>query len=183
MKRTLFAIAFILTTICINAQGIYTKVTKYDKFDDVVWTKQIKTLITKTDSTIVIETKGSKPEVYLYMELPIFADHTGSRDSVVNLTADVWGYQSDYWAIPQKLREEAIEQAVKEMENQPDSLVSEDKLKISAAMKMLGRISEMPFITFRYISKYSWKTNFAYKTDIAWIKYPDGSRLIYTKDY
>ena len=61
MKKLIFSICFVLTSIVVNAQGIYTKVTKYDKFDDVEWEKTIKTLITKTDTTFVIETKGSKP--------------------------------------------------------------------------------------------------------------------------
>lgn len=52
-----------------SAQGIYTSVHKYDKFDDVVWEKEIKTLVTKTDSTIIIETKGTKPVEYYILEV------------------------------------------------------------------------------------------------------------------
>ena len=37
-----------------------SSIEKYDKFDDVVWTKKIKTIISKSYSTIVVETKGQK---------------------------------------------------------------------------------------------------------------------------
>lgn len=46
MKKIITLLFVMMCTLCVSGQGIYTKVTKYDKFDDVVWTRQVKTLIT-----------------------------------------------------------------------------------------------------------------------------------------
>lgn len=62
MKRLKFAftLLFILVAVSVNAQQtrLYTHVMKLDKFNDIVWKKKIKTLVTKTDSTFIVETKG-----------------------------------------------------------------------------------------------------------------------------
>lgn len=58
MKKLIAVTIVLMCALTASAQGIYTSVHKYDKFDDIVWEKEIKTLITKTDSTIIIETKG-----------------------------------------------------------------------------------------------------------------------------
>lgn len=47
MKKILLSSLFFLIAFVANAQGIYTKVKKYDKFDDVVWEKDVKTIIDK----------------------------------------------------------------------------------------------------------------------------------------
>lgn len=183
MNRTLFYKLFVFIVfnfVCVAsfAQGIYTKVTKYDKFDDVEWSKTIKTLITKTDSTIVIETKGSKPETYKYTDNHLIATHVGSRDSLVNIVADIWGYYSEYIVYSEKDVEEMTP-----MINQIQS-VSQDSVSLSnlfdLSLKLLKRMEKCPVITFRTISRSRY--SFEYFTDIVWIKLEDGSRIIYTKD-
>ena len=56
MKKFLFTLLFAWIGIDCNAQ-IYKTIKYYDKFDDEVKKEQHKTLITKTDSTFVIEEK------------------------------------------------------------------------------------------------------------------------------
>lgn len=99
MKKFITASLIAFWALAMSAQGIYTRVKKYDKFDDVIYEKTIKTLITKTDDKIIFETKGSKPVEYYY-ENSWFADHIGSRDSVVNLVNDVYGYEDRYSVFP-----------------------------------------------------------------------------------
>lgn len=106
MRKVAIITLLALLSMVVNAQGIYTKVTKYDKFDDVEWEKNIKTLISKSDSTIVIETKGSKPEEYRYKDIFPFAEHDGNRNKLVNIVADVWGYESQYIVFSEKNIEE-----------------------------------------------------------------------------
>ena len=161
-----------------NAQGIYTNVTKYDKFDDVEWTKKIKTLITKNDNTIVIETKGQKPVTYNYIDNGLMAMHSGDRDSLVNLIADVWGYESQYFAISEDL----VNDVYKEIDELPDSLriTDPEAKKAALGLVLLSKSDKMPVITFRTISKSKYR--FMYDTDLVWIKFEDGSRIIYTKD-
>lgn len=101
MMKKLIAITFVLMcTLTVSAQTIYSSIEKYDKFDDVVWTKKIKTIISKSYSTIVVETKGQKPTEYEYLNEPLFATQTGSREDLVNLVNDVYGYESTYCLFP-----------------------------------------------------------------------------------
>lgn len=78
MKKLIAVTIVLMCALTASAQGIYTSIDKYDKFDDVVWTKQIKTIISKSYSTIVVETKGQKPTEYEYLNEPLFVTQTGS---------------------------------------------------------------------------------------------------------
>ena len=81
MKKFLLTLLFGLIGSTCNAQ-IYTKIKHFDKFDDALKIENRKTLITKTDSTFIIEEKGKQPVVYYILnELR----RQGSKDDVVNL--------------------------------------------------------------------------------------------------
>ena len=180
MKKVVILTLLALLSMATNAQGIYTKVTKYDKFDDVEWEKNIKTLISKNDSTIVIETKGSKPEEYRYKDIFPFAEHDGNRNKLVNIVADVWGYESQYIVFSEKNIEDFKKDYEENLEAEADSL-SEDALKMKLGLMVMKQMKDLPTITFRTISRYQY--SFEYKTDMVWIKFKDGSRIIYSKDY
>lgn len=97
MKKLLFISFFCLAAVVCNAQKIYSTIIYYDKFDDVLKNEQRKTLITQTDTTFIIEEKGKKPVVY-YILNEVEEGTAGSKDNVVNLVADVYGYQKA-WCI------------------------------------------------------------------------------------
>lgn len=97
MKKILLSSLFFLIAFVANAQGIYTKVKKYDKFDDVVWEKDVKTIIDKGLSKITIETKGKKPVEYTYYEGSWFSLHNGRQDSLSNIVSDIYGYEDQYY--------------------------------------------------------------------------------------
>jgi hypothetical protein len=179
MKRTVWIFCFLVVALCINAQGIYTKVMKYDKFDDVVWSKNIKTLITQTDTTFVFETKGLKPETYFYVDAPLMAIHDGSRDSLVNLVADIWGYESQYFAVTNKIREDVRAETQKQISDMNDTELTDEEAGVLLAANLFKRIEELPVITTRTISKY--RFTYEYETDFVWIKFKDGSRIVYSK--
>ena len=178
MKKILTLTLLLMLSMAAQSQGIYTKVTKYDKFDDVEWEKNIKTLISKSDSTIVIETKGSKPEEYRYKDIFPLAEHDGNRDNLVNIVADVWGYESQYIVFSEKNIEEFKKDYEENLGAEADSL-SEDALKMALGLMVIKQIKNLPTITFRTISRYDF--TFEYKTDMVWIKFKDGSRIIYSK--
>ncbi len=180
MKKVILFLFVVMCVLCANAQGIYTKVTKYDKFDDVVWTRQVKTLITQTDTTFVIETKGEKPTEYRYLDTILFSSHEGRRDSIVNLVADVYGFQDKYVVFTQSDIDECVDKVMEELKDLPDSLVYKAKIKMLVVMELIGRMDKLPQITIRYISKYSF--SYEYDTDLIWIRFPAGTRLIYKKD-
>ena len=179
MKRTVWLFCFLFVALCINAQGIYTKVTKYDKFDDVLWSKNVKTLITQTDTTFVFETKGQKPEIYRYADSPLMAIHMGSRDSLANLVADIWGYESQYFAVTNQIREEVRAETIEQISAMDETQLSDEESNILLAANLLKRIDELPIITTRTISKY--RFTYEYDTDYVWIHYKDGSRIVYSK--
>lgn len=90
MKKILLSSLFFLIAFVANAQGIYTKVKKYDKFDDVVWEKDVKTIIDKGLSKITIETKGKKTVEYTYYDDSWFSLHNGRQDSLSNIVSDIY---------------------------------------------------------------------------------------------
>lgn len=98
MKKVLTTLFFLhLFTLVSNAQ-IYTSVAYYDKFDDVIKKEQRKTLIEKTDSTFIIEEKGKAPVVYYILNL-VEEGTRGSKDNVVNLINNVYGYETAWCLI------------------------------------------------------------------------------------
>lgn len=96
MKKYILTLILVIVVIFCNAQ-IYKTIIHYDKFDDIVKTEQRKTLVTKNDSTFVIEEKGKSPITY-YILNPIKEGTIGSKDNVVNLINDVYGYQ-ETWCV------------------------------------------------------------------------------------
>ena len=181
-KLVLFSLMFITSLAC-SAQGIYTSIMKYDKFDDVVWKKEKKTLITKTDTTFIIETKGQTPEEYYYVDTYLLAYHTGSKDSIVNLVQDVWGYEDRYTVFTKKDKNDFLQAALEEMKEAPDSLVSSENYEFTLSMliyrQMLESIDKLPSINIRTTSRYQY--HFEYKNDYFWVEFPDKSRIIYIK--
>lgn len=178
MKKFITTSLIAFWALAMSAQGIYTKVKKYDKFDDVIYEKTIKTLITKTDDKIIFETKGSKPVEYYYEEDFGFADHIGSRDSVVNLVNDVYGYEDRYSVFPKDTIDVVKKIVSEKAENTPDSLLTDDRIAEMCIWELFCRIPNAPEVVFRTISKGSYL--FIYETDYVWIKFKDGSRIIYS---
>lgn len=173
MMKKLIAITFVLMcTLTVSAQTIYSSIEKYDKFDDVVWTKKIKTIISKSYSTI----KGQKPTEYEYLNEPLFETQTGSREDLVNLVNDVYGYESTYCLFPKGTIEKTYETIKSEI---PDSLATEEMIDAKVKLKLMVLMDDMPTITFRTVS-YS-QYSFEYETELAWIRFKDGSRVIYRK--
>lgn len=182
MKRLFFAIFAIFGVLSLSAQGIYTKVRKYDKFDDVLWEKEVKTLITVSGAKITIETKGSKPVEYCYYDEPLFANHDGRRDSIVNLFGNVYGYEVQYSAFPKDTVNKIIDKVDEYYDSIPDSLITMENLEERNEKiddELFLRLDDVPEITFRTISKYQYV--FEYETDLVWIRFKDGSRIIYSK--
>lgn len=176
MKRFTFIALLFVLSLAASAQGIYTKKTKYDKFDDVVWTKNVKTLITMYNDSIVFETKGQNPETYMYFDQELMAVHIGDRDNLENLVGDIYGFETQYFGITKSVRQEIKDEFEQSYE---ESDMDDETASASLALILLSKIENAPIITFRTIS--STRYTFNYKTDIVWIRYPDGSRIIYEK--
>ena len=111
MKKVLFICTLILLSVIVNAQERHSNSTYHfettkvfsvkmiqDKFDDVLSSEEIKTLVTITDSTVIIEEKEKEIKRYLRFD-EIFT--TGNKDNIVNLVADVYGYEYTFLCVNQ----------------------------------------------------------------------------------
>ena len=97
MKKILLLLLLIVPFVA-NAQSyILTKKIVMDKFNDILLDRDQKSIVTKTDSTFVIEEKGRKPVTYRILNYVDF-NSKGDKDNIVNLVDNVYGYQ-ECWAV------------------------------------------------------------------------------------
>lgn len=93
MKKFLILILTTLVfAVAANAEIFTHKMIK-DKFDDVVSEREIKTLVTKNDTAFIIEEKDNKPVTYNILSE---FDSTGSKDNIVRLLGNVYGYEKTW---------------------------------------------------------------------------------------
>ena len=98
MKK--FLILFLTTLVFTVADAqIFTHKMILDKFDDVVSECEIKTLITKNDTAIIIEEKGKKSVTFKILNVVGF---NGSKDNIVQLVGNVYGYEECWYVILEK---------------------------------------------------------------------------------
>lgn len=177
-QRCLLLVMCLCVCNAIFAQGVYSRTVKYDKFEDVISNVTEKTLIKKTDSCFVIETKGQQPEYFFYIDVETLAFHNESKDDVLNLVNNVYGYEDIYVY----MKKEDILAVYLEIEKELSGLDSTQKQEQFEALlgkKMDSLIDSRPKATYRTLSKYQFV--FEYDTDYFWIKYPDGSKTVYSK--
>lgn len=172
MKKLLTLLFFSFFAMFSYAQ-LFTKIAHYDKFDDVIKEETRKTLITETDSTIVIEEKGREPVTY-YIVNKSSTDIQGSKDDIVNLVADVYGYQTKRMVVRSDLIEKYQDAFAKYLQNS-----SHENLMLVASF--------VNYATHRTITTQYTGT---YQTELFWLEDdPDNSklgpavsRIIYTRD-
>ena len=100
MKK--FLILFLTTLVFTVADAqIFTHKMVKDKFDDVVSECDIKTLITKNDTAIIIEEKGNEPVTYV-IRYPSTLLSVGGKDDIVRLVNNVYGYQECWYVLLEK---------------------------------------------------------------------------------
>lgn len=98
MKKFLILILTALVTVAADAQIFTHKVVK-DKFDDVVSECDIKTIITKNDTTFIIEEKGNEPVTFKTLNE---IESKGSKDNIVQLVGNVYGYEKTWEVVLEK---------------------------------------------------------------------------------
>ena len=98
MKKFLILILTTLVFAVADAQ-IFTQKEIRDKFDDVVSKREIKTLITKNDTAIIIEEKGKEAVTFKILNEIGF---NGNKDNIVQLVGNVYGYEKSWGVILEK---------------------------------------------------------------------------------
>ena len=107
MKKILVFILGLFVWVFSYGQ-IYTSVKYLDKFDDVVKEQTIKTIVEKTDSTFTIETKGKPANTYYILNILEYGC-AGDKDNIVNLVANVYGYQTCWCVVRSDMIDEYAE--------------------------------------------------------------------------
>ena len=97
MKKILLLLLLIVPFVAHAQSYILTKKTVLDKFDDVLLERDQKTIVSKTDSTFVIEEKEKEPVTYRILHYAEY-NSKGDKDNIVNLVDNVYGYQ-ECWAV------------------------------------------------------------------------------------
>lgn len=159
MKKILF-ILFILFSIGCNAQ-IYNTIKHYDKFDDIIKTEKIKTLVNKTDSTFVFETKNRNNKVYYILDIVhsnCIGDSKIYNHEKLLENGNIYGYQ-EYWLVTDLRYDEYF-----------DLVLTNKTFADSHTFGLCHRV----------ISRYSFE--FYFETEFHWIQKFDGSRIIYSNE-
>ena len=158
MKKLLILLAYVLMSQTSYTQ-IFTKIQYFDKFDDSLKEETIKTLITKTDSTFIIEEKGRQPKEYRILNYAAY-NSFGSKDDIVDLTGqNVYGFQ-DCWCVV-KMSD------YNEYLNMFDQIVNDNfGSSVDESIKKLEKY--WLYIVHRRISKYSF--TFEYDGEFLWIQ-------------
>lgn len=119
-------------TLFANAQTqrLYNAIVKKDKFDDVIWRKNAKTLVTKTDTTFIVETKGQKPVEYGYISVEPFYTRVGSKDSLISIAKDVYGFDDQYVVMTRDVAKQLGKEMVSGYEELPDTFTYDDVVEV-----------------------------------------------------
>lgn len=172
MKKFLILILTTLVFAVADAQ-IFTQKTIRDKFDDVVSKREIKTLITKNDTTIIIEEKGKEPVTFKILNELEFK---GSKDNIVQLVGNVYGYE-EYWCV-------ILEKDIKDYFLDYIAMLNEtdDSKRHDLISKLIEKYSY--YITHRVVTdKYGTELD----CEFYWIQKAsfngNNERTIYSKDY
>ena len=172
MKKLNVLLVLLMMSVTSNCQ-IFTSIRYLDKFSDIVKSRDVKTLITKTDSTFIIEEKGRKPVEYFIINYADFASK-GDKDNIVDITGtNVYGYQECWCVVEMKDKEEYFHQHEKAFKGE----IEPNELQ-----------KYWLFIIHRVISKYSFE--FTYSNEFIWVQNEedddrlgkDVKRIIYTKE-
>lgn len=172
MKKFLILILTALVTVAADAQIFTYKVIR-NKFDDVVSKREIKTLITKNDTAIIIEEKGKEPVTFKILNELEFK---GSKDNIVQLVGNVYGYE-EYWCVILEKDVKDYFLGISALSNEEDDSKRDDLIS-----KLIEKYCN--FITHRVVTdKYGLRFLFEHY----WIEKPsfngNNERTIYSKDY
>lgn len=172
MKKFLILILTALVTVAADAQ-IFTQKEIRDKFNDVVSKREIKTLITKNDTAIIIEEKGKEPVTYLILSEIV---SMGSKDNIVQLVGNVYGYEKQWVVILEKdVKDYFLD--ISTLSNEEDDSKRND-LRSKRIEKYYYLITHR-VVTDKYglqfLSEYYWIEKASFNGD--------NERTIYNKDY
>ena len=168
MKKFLILILTTLVFAVADAQ-IFTQKVIRNKFDDVVSKREIKTLITKNDTAIIIEEKGKEPVTFKILDELEFM---GSKDNIVHLINNVYGYE-ECWCV-------ILEKDVKDyfLDYFAMLIETDDSKRHDLISKLVEKYCK--YITHRVVTD---KYGLQFHSEYYWIQNRNNKRIIYSKIY
>lgn len=161
MKKFIFTLCFVIISLCSFGQsdlsGTYSKIYKYDKYDDIVYSIDKKSILTFTninDSIFVltVDTKGEEAKQYLIKDYCFDNRDEETDEKYPNILSNMYGY--DY-----------IFPVIFDISKGYDEYIICKELYV------------------RKIYSYKYKSTAHQTVTIIWIKFDDGSKLLYRRDY
>ena len=182
MKKIL-SLIIVMLVISFHSYGqIYTSIEYLDKFDDTIKKETVKTLITRTDSTFIVETKGRTPQIYRILN-PLEVFCCGDKDNIVNLVGNVYGYQECWCVVKESMFEayksthEKVMYKCLAIEN--NSLLSADEKSRRQETELSSLNKYTLFVIHRVITT---QYTHNYQGELFWIRVGDNSLLGYNVD-
>ena len=168
MKKFLILILTTLVFAVADAQ-IFTQKEIRDKFNDVVSKREIKTLITKNDTAIIIEEKGKKSVTFKILNEIGF---NGNKDNIVQLIGNVYGYE-EYWCV-------ILEKDIKDyfLDYFAMLIETDDSKRHDLISKLVEKYYN--YITHRVVTD---KYGLQFRSEHYWIQNQNNERIIYSKIY
>ena len=168
MKKFLILILTTLVFAVADAQ-IFTYKMILNKFDDTVLKREIKTLITKNDTAIIIEEKGKEPVTFKILNELEFK---GSKDNIVHLVNNVYGYE-ECWCV-------ILEKDVKDYFLNYFAILNE--ADVSKRHNLISKLIEKycKYITHRVVTD---KYGLQFHSEHYWIQNRNDERIIYSEIY
>ena len=175
MKKILFTLFLLCSSLMSYGQSIFNTIKHLDKFDDVTKTEKVKTLVDgdPNDLSFIVETKGkAKKTYYIFPVCGLYS--YGSADSIVNIVKNVYGYQDDYVCI-----EASDTLKHNKWYNEQYEKADIDDDDITTAVNIRNNSPYIVTIVRRVIT-----TQYTgdYLNEIFWIQKPDGSRIVYCNE-
>lgn len=169
MKKILF-LSLVFFSLAANAQ-VFTLVETKNKFDDVVQSMKVKTLIEWSDSTVTVQIKGRNPVKYRLLR-KMKVGSMGSEDNIVNLVDDVYGYQ-DMWTA-------CLERQYPAYLAELDAFIKSGNSKDDAKIKELYNRVKKDYYYYIIDRVITTQDTGVYLAECVWIRHADGgNRVVY----
>lgn len=169
MKKIIsMMILFIGCIVCGYGQ-IFTTTFTVDKFNDVISERRVKTLVSYTDSSVVVEEKGKTAEEYIIM-CEVSEECVGSKDNVIELVDGVYGFQMTYFAIK-------VSDAAKFRLKYAGKTYSTDEERMNFCYEAIEKCG------YRIVDRHVSHTRYSYEfeREYFWIENIKGERTIYLR--
>ena len=176
MRKLITILAFSCIALMCSAQSlIFSEISYYDKFDDILKKETRKTLITKNDSTFVIEEKGKEPVKYYILNV-VEEGCLGSKDSIVNLVGNnVFGFQKTWCLVRYDMLVKYWESYINYVYDSSD----ENRIAVSRFWIFATHRTITTQYTGTYQNEYFWLMDVLNDDKLG----IDVERIVYSKDY